>query len=96
MAPRSVASPKMTTPAPPMTLLFYCRILFYSKNVDVCKKLELNPLRFDRDIKILSSIITHLFYMRFNIDTRGPKKAPKSQNIAVGIYQDPKPWVTKG
>ena len=33
---------KMTTPALPM------------KNVDVCKKLELNPLRFDRDMRVLS------------------------------------------
>ena len=24
---------------------FYCRILFHTKNLDVCKKLELNPLR---------------------------------------------------
>ena len=47
---------KMTTLAEPMTPLFYCRILFYSKNVDVCKKLELNPLRFDQDIRVLSSI----------------------------------------
>ena len=41
--------------------------------------------------------------MWFNIDTRGHKKAKKSQNIAVGPedpplgnYQDPKPRVTKG
>ena len=33
---------KNETPALPMTLLFYCRILFYFKNGDVCKKLELN------------------------------------------------------
>ena len=33
---------------------FYFRILPYSKNVDVCKKLELNPSRFDRDIRVLS------------------------------------------
>ena len=54
VAPQSAASPKMTTPALPMTPLFYCRILLHTKNVDVCKKLELNPLRFDRDIKGLS------------------------------------------
>ena len=54
MAPQSAASPKMTTPALPMTPLFYCRILLHTKNVDVCKKLELNPLRFDRDIRVLS------------------------------------------
>ena len=41
-------------PALPLTPLFYCRILFHTKNVDVCKKLELNPLRFDRDIRGLS------------------------------------------
>ena len=106
--------------------------------MDVCKKLELNPLRFDRDIRVLSlkknifknfhffalqtknavnqrvfkifpkffstwSVITPLFYMWFNIDTRGHKKAQKRQNIAVGPedpppgkYQDPKPRVTKG
>ena len=54
MAPRSVSSPKMTTPALPMTPLFCRRILFYLENVDVCKKLELNPLRFGRDIRVLS------------------------------------------
>ena len=49
------------------------------------------------------SVITPLFYMGFNIDTRGHKKAQKRQNIAVGPedprpgnYQDPKPRVTKG
>ena len=54
LAPRSAVSPKMTTPALPLTPLFYCRIPFYSKNVDVCKKLEVNPLRFDRVIRVLS------------------------------------------
>ena len=39
-APQITVSPKMSTPEPPMTPLFYCRILFYSKNGDVCKKLE--------------------------------------------------------
>ena len=34
---------------------FYCRNLFHSKNLDVCKKQELNPLRFDQDIRVLSS-----------------------------------------
>ena len=52
LAPQSAESPKMTTPALPMTQLFYCRILFHTKNVDVCKKLELNPLRFDREIRV--------------------------------------------
>ena len=37
------------------------------------------------------SVITPLFYMWFSIDSRGHKKAPKSQNIAVGP-EDP-PWV---
>ena len=41
-APQITVSPKMSTPEPPMTPLFYCGILFYSKNGDVCKKLELN------------------------------------------------------
>ena len=123
MAPRSAASPKMTNPALPMTQLFYCRILFHTKNVDVCKKLEVNPLRFDWDIRGLSlkknilkifyffalwtknavnlqafqifeffvstwSIITALFFMWFNMDTTGHKKAPKSQNMSIsGISQ---------
>ena len=52
LAPESAAFPKMITPVLPMTPHFYCRILFHSKNVDVCKKLELNPLRFDRDIRV--------------------------------------------
>ena len=52
LAPQSAASPKMTTPALLMTPLFYCRIPFHSKNVDVYKKLELNPLKFDRDIRV--------------------------------------------
>ena len=55
MAPRSVASPKMNIPALPLTSLFYCRIFSYPKDVDVWKKLELNPLRFDQDIRVLSS-----------------------------------------
>ena len=54
MSPQSAAAPKMTAPALPMTTPFYCRILFHLKNVDVCKKLELNLLRFDRDKMVLS------------------------------------------
>ena len=49
------------------------------------------------------SVIIPLFYMWFNIDIRGNKKAQKSQNKAVGPedpplgkYQDPKPRMTKG
>ena len=53
-APQITVSQKMSTPELPMTPLFYCRILFYSKNGDVCKKLELNTLRFDRDMRVLS------------------------------------------
>ena len=37
----------------PITSLFYCSRIF--RNGDVCKKLELNTLRFDRDMKFLSS-----------------------------------------
>ena len=54
LAPWRAASPKMTIPALHLTPLFYCIILFYWNNVDVCEKLELNLLRFDRDIRILS------------------------------------------
>ena len=44
-----------------------------------------------------------LFYLWVNIDTREHKKAPKSQNIAVGPeglrpgnYKDPIPRYSKG
>ena len=37
-----------------ITPFFYCIIQFYYKNGDVCKKLELKRLRFDRDIRVLS------------------------------------------
>ena len=51
MAPWSGVSPKMSYPALSMTpFFFYCRIVFYSKNGDVCTKLELKMLRFDRDM----------------------------------------------
>ena len=33
---------------------FYCRILFYSKNVDVFQKLELNTIRFDGGMRVPS------------------------------------------
>ena len=71
MAPQSAASPKMTTPALPMTPLFYCRILLHTKNVDVCKKLELNPLRFDQDIRVLSwkKNISNIFLF-FSLQTK--------------------------
>ena len=51
LAPQSAASPKMTTPALPMTPLFYCRILFYSKNGDVCKKTRAQTLKIWRRYK---------------------------------------------
>ena len=41
------------------------------------------------------SVMTPLFYMWFNIVTRGHKKAPKGQ-LDPGNYKDPKPRVTKG
>ena len=44
----------MSTPGLPITPLFYCIILFYYKNGDVCKKLELKRLRLDQDIRVLS------------------------------------------
>ena len=44
----------MSTPGPPITPLFYCIILLYYENGDVCKKLEPKRLRFDRDIMVLS------------------------------------------
>ena len=44
---------------------FYYIILFYSKNVDVCKKLELNVLRFDQDMRVLISKKTILRFSLF-------------------------------
>ena len=71
MAPQSAVSPKMTTPALPMTPLFYCRILLHYKNVDVCKKLEVNPLRFDWDIRDLSQKKIFLkFFILFDLQTK--------------------------
>ena len=46
---------------------FYCRNLFHSKNADVCKKLELNPLRFDRDIRVWSKKIHFQKYSFFRL-----------------------------
>ena len=73
LAPQSAATPKMTTPALPMTPLFYCRILFHAKNVDVCKKLELNPLRFDRDIRVLSK---KKYFQKISFFRSANKKTP--------------------
>ena len=39
----------------PLCGIFQSRILFYNKNGDVCKKLELNILKIDQDKAILSS-----------------------------------------
>ena len=45
LAPQSKVSPKMTATTLHMTpLLVYCRILFYSKNGDVCNMSENNLL----------------------------------------------------
>ena len=127
LAPQSAASPEMTAPALPMTPLFYCRNIVHSKNVDVCIKLELNPLRFDQDIRVLSSkffifsalwtkkqrksagfkiLLKFLFYMVNNyplilyvvqstLILRVIKKAPKSQNIAVGPENPPTQVITR-
>ena len=80
LAPQSAASPKMTTPALPMTPLFYCRILLHYKNVDVCKKLEVNPLRFDRDIRVLSK---KKYFQNFSFFPAANKKRRKS-----AVFQD--------
>ena len=71
MAPQSAASPKMTIAAHPMTTLFLLQNPFTRKNVDVCKKLELDPLRFDRDIRVLSKKknIFRVFYF-FDLQTK--------------------------
>ena len=37
------------------------------------------------------SVMSPIFYMGFNIVTRGHKKAPKCQNIAVGPEDPPSP-----
>ena len=61
----------MSAQALPLTPLFYCRILFYSKNGDVCKKLELNTLRFDRDIYegfMFEKKIFKIFYIVINVE----------------------------
>ena len=48
LATHSTVSPKTSTPALSMTLLFYWRMLFYYYNG------ELNVFRFDRDMRVLS------------------------------------------
>ena len=53
----------------PMTPLFHCRILVYSKNGDVCKKLELNTLRFDRDMRVLKKIQNFRFFTLWTENT---------------------------
>ena len=110
LAPQSAASPKMTTPALPMTPLFYYRILFHTKNVDVCKKLELNPLRFDRDIRVLSSMKYNLkIFNFFALWTKNAVNQRIFKNFLIHFsstwstitplfynYLDQKPQVTKG
>ena len=61
---------------------FLCRILFYSKNGDVCKKLELNTLRFDRDMRVLSTKNqTSKFSSKFLIFPSTNEKHHKSANF---------------
>ena len=45
----------MDPPWLPITTIFQSRILFYIKNGGVCKKLELNILKIDQNIAILSA-----------------------------------------
>ena len=54
LAPKSVVSPKMSSPVLPLTPQFYFKILFYSKNGDVGNKSELIILRIDLDIDVYS------------------------------------------
>ena len=53
--------------------------------MDVCKKLELNPLRFDRDIRVLSK---KKIFSKFSFFRHANEKRRN--------YQNPKPRVTKG
>ena len=55
--------PKNDPPWLIITTDFYSRILFYYKNGDVCKKLDLNILKIDWDIAILS---LNLFFWNFS------------------------------
>ena len=54
-APLKLKPPKKDPPWLPITPSFHSRIIFYNKNGGVCKKLELNILKIDQGIAILSS-----------------------------------------
>ena len=54
-APLKLKPPKKDPPWLPITPSFQSRILFYNKNRGVCNKLELNILKIDQAIAILSS-----------------------------------------
>ena len=54
-APLKLKPPKKDPPWLPITPSFQSRIIFYNKNGGVCKKLELNILKIDQGIAILSS-----------------------------------------
>ena len=53
-APWKLKPTKMDPPWLPITTIFQSRILFYNKKGGVCKKLELNILKMDQVIVILS------------------------------------------
>ena len=105
-APQSSVFPKMRTSALPMTPLFYYRILFYLKNGDVCRKLELNPLRFDWDMRTLIKKNIFIIFNFFPLGTKNTvnqqvfkifsKKLSTWWHLIPDKYQDPKPRCTKG
>ena len=87
LAPLSVVSPNMRTPAPPMTPLFYCRILFFSENGDGCKKLELNVLRFDQDMRfwIWKKYFQNYYQDMTKIQTHGSEKVKINQSNSWSV-----------
>ena len=62
--PSKWGASKNEHPSTPYDPTFLCKILFYSKNGDVCKKLELNMLRSDRDTRVLSSKNQNLNFLK--------------------------------
>ena len=52
--PLKTEAPQNDPPWLPITPIFHCRILFYYKNGGICKKLDLNILKIDWAIAILS------------------------------------------
>ena len=67
LAPKKVKPPKNDPPWLPITPIFYCRILFSYKNGGGCKKLDLNMLKIDWAIAILSlKIIVSNFFPNFD------------------------------